>query len=478
VVLFILILSTNYLPAYAVKPKVIVYPAPAGEKLSGLYQVNVSGRAVPVYMAKVAPKDKARRYKATDDTRNSALYFDEAAFAYFDMRRKIEVTVSVPENIDSVKILPLSASVKPVFKQGRITFWLTKPQNLTIEVNGEYVKSLHLFANPIDANIPSANDKNVIFFGPGIHQVSHLTVGDNKTVYVAGGAIVQAVIDPGEPFTIKGKDSLKNYGTPSFDLRGNNITIRGGGIIDASACPTHARSLLMVRGTNIRVEGLILRDVALWTVPVRQSDNVVIDNIKLLGYRANSDGIDICNSRNVVVQNCFIRTSDDLVVIKSDKGQGAVKNITVKNCVLWNQIAHALSIGAELREPVDSVLFTDCDIIHDQGREWSLRVYHCDAAVISHVRFENIRIEEAHRLISLWIGKAIWSRDNDYGHIHDVVFKNITATGAPLTIELKGMDKGHAIQNVGFDNIKLNGKAMTITDAKANEFATGISVLP
>jgi polygalacturonase len=70
----------------------------------------------------------------------------------------------------------------------------------------------------------------------------------------------------------------------------------------------------------------------------------------------------------VLIENCFIGIDDDLVVVKADKGQGSSQNITVKNNILWNPVAHALSIGAEIREPVDNVLFTDCDIIHDQGR--------------------------------------------------------------------------------------------------------------
>ena len=143
------------------------------------------------------------------------------------------------------------------------------------------------------------------------------------------------------------------------------------------------------------LEGVILRDSSTWTIPIRQSDRVSVKNVKLLGYRANSDGIDICNSRDVTVEGCFIRTLDDLIVVKSDKGQGEVKRIVARDCVLWNEVAHALSVGAELRENVDDVLFTDCDVIHDKGREWTLRVFHCDSARISNIRFENIRIEEA-----------------------------------------------------------------------------------
>jgi polygalacturonase len=195
-----------------------------------------------------------------------------------------------------------------------------------------------------------------------------------------------------------------------------------------------------------------------------------------LGYRANSDGIDICNSRDVLVENCFIRTDDDLIVVKADKGQGPSQNIIAKSNVLWNPVAHALSIGAEVREPVDNVLFTDCDIIHDQGREWSMRVYQCDSALVSNIRFENIRVEEAHQLISLWIGKAIWSRDKDFGHIRNICFKNIRATGSPLNVELMGADMLHDIQKVTFEDVVLNGKAISLQGVQANGFVKNIRI--
>jgi polygalacturonase len=227
------------------------------------------------------------------------------------------------------------------------------------------------------------------------------------------------------------------------------------------------------------MEGIILRDPPLWTVPVRRSTNVSIENIKILGYRANSDGIDICNSRNVTVSNCFIRTLDDLVVIKSDKGQGVVKGVLVKNCVLWNQVAHALSVGAEIREDVDDVLFTDNDIIHDIGREWSMRIYHCDAAKISNIRFENIRVDETKKFISVWIGKAVWSRDAERGNINGVTFKNIKVNGKmPMSIALVGYDDAHSIEDVKFEGITLDGKPISQNIIQSNAFVKRVVVSP
>lgn len=461
----------------AVKDRVIVHPSPPGETLSPHYRVSVGGQEVPVYATKVAPADAERRWKAMDDKEKSAAFFDTAAFASFDMQGAATVTVAVSNTVSEAKILPTSAGITPIIRGKTVSFTVASPGNLTVEINGEWVKSLHLFANPPETDVPRPDDPNVIYFGPGVHQVSHLVVGDNKTVYVAGGAVVRAVIEPDETFSITAYSGLRNY-APTFELRGRNITVRGRGIIDASGCPTHARNMVFVRGSDITLEGVILRDASTWNIPIRQSDRVTVRNVKILGYRANSDGIDICNSRHVTVENCFIRTLDDLIVVKSDKGQGEVKHIVARGCVLWNQVAHALSVGAEIRENVDDVLFADCDVIHDQGREWSLRIYHCDAARVSNVRFENIRIEEARKCISVWIGKAVWTRDQERGHIQGVVFKDIRASGDPLSVELVGGDEQHVIEDVLFENVVLNGKPVTRHGLRVNASVKNLVIRP
>jgi hypothetical protein len=391
------------------------------------------------------------------------------------MEGSVTVTITCPEEVRSAKLLPASFKLEPAISERTVSFKLDGPKPVTLEINGKWTRALHIFANPPEKEAPSPGDPNVLYFGPGIHEITQLVVTNDQTVYVAGGAIVRAVIGPDEKFRISSYSGLKTY-SPSLVLRGDNIRLCGRGIIDGSGCTTHAKNLVHVQGRRISLEGVILRDSSTWTVPVRRSEDVHINNLKLLGYRANADGIDICNSRNVTVENCFIRTLDDLIVIKTDSGQGEARKITAKKCVLWNEVAHALSVGAELRENVDDVLFEDCDIIHDKGREWTMRVYHCDSAKISNVRFENLRVEESPRLASLWINKAFWSRDAERGHIDGVVFKNIQAQSSPLHIELLGFDEQHAIENVLFENVVVNGKHITQRDIKTNAFVRHVDV--
>jgi len=44
-----------------------------------------------------------------------------------------------------------------------------------------------------------------------------------------------------------------------ISLIGNNIKLRGRGIIDGSLCPAHTRNLIAVGGTNISLEGVVVR---------------------------------------------------------------------------------------------------------------------------------------------------------------------------------------------------------------------------
>jgi hypothetical protein len=455
---------------------VTVWPAPEGEELSQDFSVTVDGETAPVYIARVAPEKPALRWKAMDDKANSAEYYENAAFTTFDMQGAVEVVVTCPAPVTSARILPSSLKIAPRVEGHRVSITMTEPRPLTLEVNGDWVHSLHILANPPEQDPPRKDDPDVIYFGPGVHEVTHMEVGSGKTLYVAGGAVVRGVIGPDEPFGISSYSGLKTY-SPTFHLRGENITVRGRGIIDGSRSSTHARNLMLVQGSDIRVEGVVFRDSSTWNIPIRRCDRVTVRNVKILGYRANSDGIDICNSRDVTVEDCFIRTLDDLIVVKTDRGAGEAQRIVARRCVLWNEVAHALSVGAELRENVDDVLFTDCDVIHDKGREWTLRVYHCDSARITNIRFENLRIEESPRLISLWIDKAFWTRDEQRGHIDGVVFRDI-ASPASSRIELKGFDAEHAIENVLFHNVTVGGESLGASDIHANEFVRGVTVSP
>jgi len=446
---------------------VIAAPAPAGEPLSTEFTVQVEKTPVAVYPARVCSMTPEQRQKLS--TQASIAQTALTSFASFDFTGTVQVTVSAQEPVTAVTVLPLSAGIHPVITGNTVTFPLSHPGQFTVEINGHWIDSLHLFANPVETNVPDPHDPNVIYFGPGVHHVQSVKATSGQTIYVAAGAVVYGEAGPVNP-----RETI-------IDLQGNGVTLRGRGIIDGSLCPRETRSLFGATGTNLTVEGVILRDSSEFTLCPRRSDNMKIENVKIFGWRSNSDGMDICNCRHVQISHCFVRTFDDLIVLKTDKGQGELRDVTVTGCVLWNEFAHALSLGAELREPLSDVHFSDCDIIHDKGREWLLRIYNCDSAPVTNVTFDHIRADEARRLMSVWIGTAVWSKQPERGHADHIVFSNITfpePTGRQPWTELIGFDAAHAVHDVTFQNVVIGGQPLKLADIQQNAFVTDVKVVP
>ena len=66
---------------------------------------------------------------------------------------------------------------------------------------------------------------------------------------------------------------------------------------------------------DILLEGLIFINPPHYTVSLGDCEDVTIRNIKSFSCEGWSDGVDMMSSRRVLVEDCFLRTSDDCVAI-------------------------------------------------------------------------------------------------------------------------------------------------------------------
>lgn len=182
-----------------------------------------------------------------------------------------------------------------------------------ISLDGHPAQELHLFVNEEETDRPDPNDPDVVYFGPGSYRLPAMELKDGMTVYVAGGAVVHAYVGPHEWYTIDPETGRKNYDKfYMYDLNGKNITFRGRGIIDQADVPAYGRRGVRIRGENIRMEGIIFRDPADWTVGIEEASNVRIKNVKILGNRPHAAGVGLLPAQkrqHVRVEDCFIRTA-------------------------------------------------------------------------------------------------------------------------------------------------------------------------
>jgi predicted Rossmann fold nucleotide-binding protein DprA/Smf involved in DNA uptake len=73
---------------------------------------------------------------------------------------------------------------------------------------------------------------------------------------------------------------------------------------------------------------------------------------------------------------------------------------------------------------------------------------------------------------------TFWSRDNERGHIDGVVFEDIRASANPLRVELQGYDEAHAVEDVRFEDVVVNGKPLSAVEVKTNAFVKKVVYRP
>jgi len=458
-------------------PQFVNYPAPAGTEASPDFTLKVNGEDVFVYTARVSRLPLNQMWPGHQRSLDQT---EIASFAYFDFSGKASLEITALKAIRNVVVRPKSTNIPFTTTGNIIKFDLDQPCQVVVEVNGWH-HAFHLFANPLESHPPQPGDPHTYYFGPGVHEIGRFQVHSGETVYVAGGAIVYGSINANQAHDIK---------------------ISGRGIVDASKFARNDNEQIIALKNCSRVDasGLILRDSNLYAVTPDHCEDVILTNLKVIGsWRYNADGIDICNSRRVLVQDCFVRSFDDSLVVKGYDHRDGVKappieDVVFRNCVVWNDWGRALELGAETQgETWKDITFENIDVIHYVHR--ALDIQHCDRAEISNVRFENIRVEDAITegmgiedpkydpgnaapaglLIELIIYKMIYSHDKEPGRIKNVIFKDIAVIGEDFPpSNFHGFDETHLIENVQIENLSIHGRH--ITNAKDGQFTVNAFV--
>jgi hypothetical protein len=437
----LLILAALVIGTTGMTLDVVTYPAPPEEVLSDEYTVSVEGKKVDVYTARTL--DPPFAGKEWD-------FGGNYAFANFDISKSVKVRISSKRSLRDVVIRPESKGIKPVLEDDNtITFTLKKPYKLSIEPDGKK-SPLLLFANPIETDIPKPDDPNVIFFGPGLHKPEKIVVlKSNQTLYLAGGAVVKAAVL----------------------AEGTNINIRGRGILDGSDWEWrkgpvgNIGNLIAIRNSkNVEVNGITLRGSSHWTIVPFNSQHVTIRNVKLCNSRVqNDDGINPCNSQDVLITDCFIRSDDDCIALKGLDFSGTnsnVENIIVENSTLWCDRARIFLLGAESRaEFMRNITIRNIDIIH-----FTLNAFLFEPG--EDMRLENVIVEDV-RIYGEGQSEFIRLRPvvNQYmqkkvpGFISNIKFKNVTIQGkkGEYLIQVAGADAEHDVHDVTFEGVSILG---------------------
>jgi hypothetical protein len=428
----LLLVSVGLIAAHRAVAEVTTWKAPEGEALSSTYRVWVNGTSIPVYTAR-------------------GVHGGAYAFATFDFKGavRVAITASSTSDLRRAVVRPAAARILTETEGDALIISLDAPRKLSIEPDG-INNPLLLFANRPETNPPKQGDPGVIFFGPGIHKPNRIVLRSGETLYLAGGAVVKGAV---------------------IARQADHIRIRGRGILDGTDWPWTkgpAGHLIGIENcSDVTIEDVVLRGSFAWTlVPMRCKD-VTIRNVKIVNSRVqNDDGINPCNSQNVLIEDCFVRTDDDCVALKGLQHLNApdapVRGITVRNCVFWCDRARIFLFAHESQAPaIEDLHYHDCDVIHYVMTPFLLEPG--ELMPIRNARFENFRIEGdgEHDFITLRPTVNQYMRVKKPGSIKGIVFKNIIVTGnhqGAAQVVIQGASEANRVDDVLFDNVVCYGR--------------------
>lgn len=259
--------------------------------------------------------------------------------------------------------------------------------------------------------------------------------------------------------------ALEGEGT--IDGQGAKFWVPDGAQVDSYAVRPYL--IWMIQCTDVKTEGLHLRNSALWMQHYLACDNVYIHDINVFNHsNKNNDLMDIDGCHDVRISDVIGDSDDDGITMKSTSGRGN-ENITITNCVISSH-CNALKMGTESSSGFKNIAISNIVIrpskVTDHSIEGTPRGHtgialeEVDGGTLDGVVISNIRMEGPVCPIFIRLGKRNRSytdgqKSNKPGVLRNISITNVVATGAQKNgCSITGVP-GQKVENVSLSNIRI-----------------------
>ena len=368
-------------------------------------------------------------------------------------------------------------------------------------------KTLDTVAINLSIEACSRMGGGIVYLPPGTYLSGTVILKSNVTFYLEAGAVLLGSVNI-DDFTPQAGPAVKRDATRwelpldakdagqhkhlMFASDAENVTLAGPGKIDGQgpafwapsgrkhAAPEdlwkdHASDYMksssrpsplleFVGCQHLKIQDIQIENAPGWTLRSMNCSDVFIDRVTVKNpiVGPNSDGLDICNSKNVFISNCSLTVSDDIICLKSENPYGesipVTKNVVITNCVMSGCCA-GLKIGTATRGGFENISFSNSVIFNDDVK-FNERVIAgvaltmVDGGWVSGVTVTGIRMERVRTPIFIRRGNRTPRQDGTAGTLKDILIDGINATGSILTSSITGLS-AFPVENVSLSNIRI-----------------------
>ena len=404
-----------------------------GEPADAVYSVTVDGDVV--YPVRVAKFDVPVNY---------------VHMSYTGSEMSFEVTPKT--SFSDFTLSPKSKGIEATASGDTISFKISEPVYLILQIPDH--ERLLILVDPTEEDAPSLDDanvknimdyegidntgetdlvdviqqaideasgaaRNILYFPKGTYASSMLYLRDDMTLYLAEGAVLKNVTPQSKLMSHPSDLTVIEVCSRGFIVMNgiSNAKLKGRGTIDGNGAELQSfnRKMFLVKienSSNCEIEGIISRDSCFWNTVIYRSDNISIENYKVINNRLDgdwneTDGVDFNNCTNSTLSNAFLYTGDDCMAVKADDIPDGLEvsgiadptvsdnYINVDNILHEHVVCFSASSGCKVGtktfgETMSNITFRDIDVVTGLR---GLAIDAVDTANIIGTRFEDIRIE-------------------------------------------------------------------------------------
>jgi hypothetical protein len=318
----------------------------------------------------------------------------------------------------------------------------------------------------------SANGGGKVIVPPGNFMTGTLSLKSGVELHIELGGVLLGAHATGDYKKLAGRAALV------MAENQNNISITGEGIIDGQGQELmldvfkrhrdgtfkpadsvwlvkrpgegRAMDIYFLRCTNIKMLNITLKNSSDWVQDYRECNGLTIDGITVQSTAYwNNDGLDVTDSKNVRITNCFINASDDALCFKSDNPKASCENVFVDNCTLRSS-ANGLKFGTSNYGGFRNFKITNLTIF-DTYRS-AIALESVDGGFMDNIDIRNVTAKNT--------GNAIFIRRGHRNKIGEVgTLKGIYIANVKVEVPLFKPDQGYPIEgppdhlNPGFDKM-------------------------
>lgn len=331
---------------------------------------------------------------------------------------------------------------------------------------------------------------------------------DNVELYLERGSTLLGSTDYADypliqPTTYRSLKDIHGWASLIYADGAENIAVCGAGTIDGQGAAQQgrpeykekesdrdgrSRNILFVSCRHIRVEGITMRNAAIWNQHYLNCEDLFISGIYVYNHcNRNNDGIDFDGCRRVTMSNCIMDSDDDCITLKST-GPAPCEDIVITNCVA-SSCCNGIKMGTETSGGFKNITISNCVVKPTRcpgcafrktprNNITGLSLEIVDGGTMEGINIDGIIMYNTTAPIYVRLGNrarkyADFAATPGRGVMRNINISNIVAYGSGnLTSSITGVP-GSCIENISLNNIQLYNQGGV---AEADYFKTAAEV--